>query len=139
MDATAGKLEVCQLEYDYLFLNLSSLLLPFDFNFLLPWKEKTKNYLNLNSFPLHETTKRAILVFLTKKTSNLQKKDQNTTKLGEQCLTNEKNLNSPTFLLGKKRSTLKLAILILANREIENNQLFLLARDPKTSNNQNTS
>lgn len=92
MDATAGKLEVCQLEYDYLFLNLSSLLLPFGFNLLLLWKEKPNNYLNLGAFPLHETTKLAVLVFLTKKTSNTQRtKDQKTTKLGEYCLTNKEN------------------------------------------------
>ena len=69
---------------------------------------------------MHETTKLAILVFLTKNTTNSQRtKDQNTTKLGKQCLTNEKNLNSPIFLLGKKRSTLKLAIFVLADRKTQ--------------------
>ena len=54
-------------------------------------------------------------------------------------LNKQRERKPPTFLLGKKRYTLKLSILILANKGIENNQPFLLAKDPRTSNNQNTS
>jgi hypothetical protein len=103
-------------------------------------KKNLKSYKTEDRIFLHETTKLAILVFLAKKTTNSQRtKNQKATKLGKQCLTNEKNLNSPNFLLGKNRHTLKLSIHVLANREIENNQPFLLAKDPRTSNNQNIS
>ena len=93
---------------------------------LLLWKEKPKNYLNEGLFPLHETTKLAIHVFLTKKTTNNQRKNQKNTKLGKYCLTSRENLKPPTFLLGKNQHTLKLAILILANREIEKQPTFSL-------------
>lgn len=99
--------------------------------------KKTNNDINEGSFLLHETTKLAILVFLAKKTSNTQRTKNHET--WSTLLNKQRERKPPTFLLGKKQSTLKLAILILANKGIENNQLFLLARDPKTSNNQNTS
>ena len=106
---------------------------------LLLWKEKPKNYLNEGLFPLHETTKLAIHVFLTKKTTNNQRKNQKNTKLGAHWLNEQKDLKPPTFLLGKNQHTLKLSTLVLANKEIENTQPFLLAKDPRTSNNQNIS
>lgn len=49
-------------------------------------------------------------------------------------LNKQRKLKPPTFLLGKNQHTLKLSIHVLANREIENNQPFLLVREPKTTN-----
>jgi len=62
------------------------------FLFAFCFGKNLKSYKTEDRFSLHEATKLAILVFLTKKTSNDQrKKEQKTTKLGEYCLTNKEN------------------------------------------------
>ena len=94
-------------------------------HFLL-WKEKPNNDLNEESFLLYETTKRETLVFLTKKTSNPQRKKRSEKHETWRILFNEqREPKPPKFLLGKIRSTLKLSIHVLAEKEIENNNLFL--------------
>ena len=107
---------------------------------LLPWEEKHNNFINRRLFLFsrsHETCDPCL--FSPKHYKQSEKKKSKTTKFGIHCLTNEKNLNSPTLLLGKNQHTLKLAILVLANRKIENTQPFLLVRNPRTSNYRNTS
>ena len=123
-----------------LFFNLSSLLLPFSFNLLLLWKEKHNNVINRRLFLFarsHETCDPCLFDQENFKHSENKRTENHET--WSTLLNKQREPKPPTFLLGKNQRTLKLSIFVLVNREIENNQPFLLAKDSRTSNNQNIS
>jgi len=115
-----------------LFFNLSSLLLPFSFNLLLLWKEKHNNVINRRLFLFarsHETCEPCLFDQENFKLSENKRSEKHET--WNTLLNEQREQKPPTFLLGKNQHTLKLAILVLANREIKNTQPFLLARNFK--------
>ena len=90
--------------YNFLFLTFGAWVLiktdlkgenlPFH---LLPWKRKPKNYLNKGSFLLHEATICAILVFLTKKTTNTQRKRTEKHETWKILLNEQRKLKTSNF------------------------------------------